>query len=110
MRATRGTLWGAAGVTGGPGAPAARDVEPDPATVAAGGQTALTATATMTDGSDEDVTADVLWSSLQPAIATTSNDLGLEGTVFGVTPGGATVTATLGDLSASVTVTVTGAP
>jgi len=108
--ATLGTLSGAAGVTGGPAAPASRDVEPDPATVAAGGQTALTATATMTDGSDEDVTADVLWSSLQPAIATTSNDLGLEGTVFGVTPGGATVTATLGDLSASVTVTVTGAP
>lgn len=107
--ATSGPVSGAAVMTVVPAEPATLDVEPDPAGLVVGATASLTATATLTDGSDQDVTGTVLWSSSSPAVATTSNDVGLEGTVTGVGVGIATVTATLGDLQASVTVTVSGA-
>ncbi|HEY2324848.1 MAG TPA: IPT/TIG domain-containing protein, partial [Thermoanaerobaculia bacterium] len=61
----------------------------------------LAAIGTYADGSTTDVTASAAWTSSAPAVATVS-----AGTVTGVSPGVATITATLGSFSASATVTV----
>ncbi|HEX7136617.1 MAG TPA: Ig-like domain-containing protein, partial [Vicinamibacterales bacterium] len=61
----------------------------------------LAAIGTYAGGSTADVTASATWSSSAPSIATVNT-----GTVSGASAGTATVTATLGSLSASATVTV----
>jgi uncharacterized protein YjdB len=63
----------------------------------------LTATGTYSDGSSSDLTAFVTWSSSTIATATVS----LRGLVEGVAGGSSTITATLGSVSNSTSVTVT---
>jgi trimeric autotransporter adhesin len=84
-------------------------VTPDTSTIAVGGTTTLTATGTYSDNSTSDLTQSVTWSSNAPATAIVSNGLGSQGTVTGAAAGGATITATLGAVSGSASVTVTGA-
>ncbi|MHB8645903.1 MAG: Ig-like domain-containing protein [Thermomicrobiales bacterium] len=62
----------------------------------------FTATGTYSDGSTADLTGQVQWSSKPLTIATVNAG----GMVTGQAPGGATITATLGDMSGSVMVTV----
>ncbi|HEV8433394.1 MAG TPA: IPT/TIG domain-containing protein [Thermoanaerobaculia bacterium] len=61
----------------------------------------LSAIGTYADGSTADVTASATWVSSAPSIATVNG-----GVVTGVSPGTTTITATLGSLAASATVTV----
>ncbi len=67
----------------------------------------FTATATYSDTSTKDVTAEAAWTSLDPSIATVSGGLATPATPpqAGVT----TITATLGGVSGSATLTVTNA-
>ncbi|MFC5706962.1 beta strand repeat-containing protein [Aeromonas eucrenophila] len=76
-----------------------------PLTLAAGQTKQLSATGSYNDGSNKNVTADVHWSSSDPAVATIS----LTGLVTAVTPGTATITGTLDGQTATLSATVTNA-
>jgi hypothetical protein len=64
----------------------------------------VTAEATMSDGSRKDVTSQVTWTSSDPTVAPVSPS----GTVQGLNPGTAKITATLGQIQASTLATVYG--
>lgn len=66
-------------------------------------------TGVYSDGSIADLTKSVQWTSSAPAVATVSSLVASAGLVTGISQGTALVTATLGDKSATVTVTVTAA-
>jgi uncharacterized protein YjdB len=68
-----------------------------------------TAIGSFSDQSTSDVTADVVWSSANSAIATISNAAGSSGQARGVAEGSTTITATSGEHSASAAFTVTAA-
>lgn len=68
-----------------------------------------TATGIFADGSEEDLTAQVIWSSSAGAVAAVSNTAGSSGTVTSLAPGTTTITATLGGLSGQATLTVSQA-
>jgi trimeric autotransporter adhesin len=82
-------------------------VSPTTPSVGVGTSAQLTATGTMSDGSTQDLTNLVTWSSGTPAIATVSNTAGSKGIVVGKAIGSATVTASFAGISKSVVVTVT---
>ncbi len=78
----------------------------------------LVAIGTFTDGSREDLTSSVRWTSSNPSIATISNDPGIPGFATGLTgqgvasglaSGHSTITATAGGISGSTDVIVTDA-
>lgn len=69
----------------------------------------LTVTGTFSDGSTQDLTAQVAWTSSDGAVATVSAAPGAEGLVRAVAPGTAQVTATLFGVSAAAEVSVTSA-
>lgn len=66
----------------------------------------LTATGTYSDGSTQDLTTQVSWSSSNTTVASVSNLLGAEGTVSGLSAGTATITASLSGVVGSTTATV----
>lgn len=66
----------------------------------------MTATGTYSDGSTEDITALVTWSTHAPATATISNVEATRGRVTAVAEGTTTITATLGAVSGSTTLTI----
>jgi len=70
---------------------------------------AFSATGSFTDGTTQDLTTQVTWSSSKTAVATISNAAGSIGVATPVAPGNTTISATLGALSGSTVFTVTGA-
>lgn len=109
VHATVGGETGAANVLVSSAQLRALSISPPTPVVPAGGVVALTATGIYTDDSQRDLTADVTWTSLDPATASVSNASGTEGQVRGVLQGTAQVEARLAGISASVPVTVTAA-
>ena len=69
----------------------------------------FTATATFTDGSTQNLTNSVTWTSSKPAIATISDAVGNHGLAIGVAPGSSTMTAAFGGVVGTATLTVTNA-
>ncbi|MFA5939319.1 MAG: Ig-like domain-containing protein [Sinimarinibacterium sp.] len=67
----------------------------------------LVATATFTDGTSQDVTADSAWASSAPAVATVGNQAGDKGLLTAVAQGSAVVSAAFQDVDAQTDVTVT---
>jgi len=84
-------------------------ITPDQPSLAAGTSQPLAATGTLSDGTTFDATAQVVWASSDPTVASVSNAAGSQGLVAGLVSGSVTVSATLGGVSASTTVTVTNA-
>lgn len=80
------------------------DITPAVVSLPSGTTVQLTATGTYSDGSTQDVTSYASWSTSNGARATVSGGL-----VTGVSAGTANITATVGAVSRSVTVTVTAA-
>jgi len=78
-------------------------VTPATATVAVGASTQLTATGTFVDGTTQDFTSLVNWSSSNAAAATVGYQTGL---VSGLASGTPTITATLGSVTSTAQVTV----
>jgi uncharacterized protein YjdB len=78
-------------------------VTPTTASVAAGATTQLTATGTFIEGSTQDFTALVNWSSSNASAATVAYQTGV---VSGLAAGTSTITATLGSVSSTGQVTV----
>ncbi len=79
------------------------DVTPATASVAVGATQQLNAVATYSDSSTLDVTGSATWTSSSGAVAT----LSAPGLATGVAPGTATLSATVGGVTGSATVTVT---
>jgi uncharacterized protein YjdB len=84
-------------------------VTPTMPSIANGTTAQLTATGTYSDGSTQDVTDQVTWTSSMTAIATVSNGTGSHGRVSGLSPGTSVITAAIDDLNGTTTVTVTPA-
>ncbi len=79
------------------------------ASIAIGTELQLIATGTYIDGSTEDLTSSVVWSSSNTAVATVSNAPGSHGLVTAIAVGFTEITATLGLISGNTTLTVTDA-
>lgn len=84
-------------------------ITPTGTSIVDGTSKSLTATGTFSDGTKQDLTSNVSWSSTDTSIATVSNKTGEKGQVQGQKPGKATIVAALADVSAVVEVTVTAA-
>jgi hypothetical protein len=83
-------------------------VTPNPASVAQGSTVQLTATGTFSDGSMQNITTSVNWTSANTGIATISNVAGSQGLAKGVTAGGPVmITATSGNIMGTTQLTVT---
>ena len=66
----------------------------------------ISANGTFQDGMSADITRSVVWKTGNPAIATVSNEPNTVGRITGVSMGTTSLTATLGTISATTTVTV----
>ncbi len=84
-------------------------VTPPGPIIARGTTVQLTATGQFSDGSTQDLTSSVTWSSSLVSVATVSNSSGSHGLVTGVAPGTTTISATLSGISGATPVTVTSA-
>jgi uncharacterized protein YjdB len=69
----------------------------------------LMGTATFSDGSSKDVTADASWMISDPGVASVGNGPGMAGQVTGLSVGNAVVVGSYGGLAEKITVTVTSA-
>jgi len=85
------------------------DVSPANPSIALATTQQLKATGRYSDNTVRDLTADAAWSSSSPAVATVSNAAGLNGTVTPAAGGTSTVSAQIGQITGSTTVTVTTA-
>ncbi|MBI3358856.1 MAG: Ig-like domain-containing protein [Nitrospirae bacterium] len=79
---------------------------PDPL-VFAGLTQQFTANGTYDNGQNQDITADVTWASSDTVSATISNEAGSQGKVTAISIGIPTITATLGSIFGTTTLTVT---
>jgi uncharacterized protein YjdB len=84
-------------------------VSPTNPRAAKGTTVQFTAIGTFSDGSTQDVTAQVTWNSSQTAVASISNAAGAQGLATGLVAGNTTITATLFGVQSSTTMTVTNA-
>lgn len=84
-------------------------LEPHDPAIAMGLTEQFTATGIFTDGSSQDLTAQADWTSSAPAIAAISNDAGSKGRVWGEAVGGAVISASFGNVSATTAFTVSAA-
>jgi hypothetical protein len=82
---------------------------PNSGNVAGDTSIALTATGTLTDGTTQNITSSVLWTSSNPSLATMSNSLGSYGWANGIAPGTVTVIAAFGGLVGVASLNVTDA-
>lgn len=85
------------------------DVTPKDGTLAPTFERQFAATATLSDGTTRDITADVAWSSNDETIATISNADGSEGLARGEAAGTVTITAQSGDAVGSTDLTISDA-
>jgi Bacterial Ig-like domain (group 2) len=109
VTATKGSLSGSLAMTVSPATLVSLAIAPTSVTVPAGFDGQLFATATYSDSTTADVTAQALWSTSSQAIATVSNGPISWGTVHGVAAGGATITASFGGMQATAQAQITTA-
>jgi hypothetical protein len=84
-------------------------ITPGNGTVAEGTSINLVATGTLTNGTKQDITSSVLWTSSNPSVATISNASGSYGSATGVAPGTVTVIAAFAGQVGVASLTVTDA-
>jgi uncharacterized protein YjdB len=77
--------------------------------IAPGTTDQFTATGTYNDGSTQNITASVTWSSSNTAVASISSATALQGLAHALSAGSTTISATSGSISGSATLTVTSA-
>ncbi len=109
VTATSGTISGSTTLTVSPAVLVSIAVTPAIPTIPLGTTEAFTATGTYTDGSTQNITDTVQWSSDTPTVATISNAAPTQGLASSAGEGTATITATSGTISGSTTLTVTAA-
>lgn len=105
-------MTGCGGGGGGGGSPATRTLvslalSPINPSISNGNVQQFTATGTYSDNTTQDVTTSATWTSSVPAIAIISNAAGANGRATAVAAGQTTITAAIGNISASTVLTVT---
>jgi hypothetical protein len=111
ITATSGLLSGTATLTVNTVAPVLVSIAISPLapTIALGTNQQFTATGTYSDGSTQNITTSVTWSSSATKIAPIANSVGSQGLATAVAIGTATITATSGAVNESTTLTVSAA-
>lgn len=109
ITATSGGIAGSTTLTVNAAALVSLAVTPVNPGIAKGTRQQFTATATYSDGSKQDLSASVTWSSSNSAAATISNAAGSKGLATSVAAGTTAITAASGSISASTALTVTPA-
>ncbi|HEY3452104.1 MAG TPA: Ig-like domain-containing protein [Myxococcales bacterium] len=84
-------------------------VNPAKQTVPKGTSASFNAVGTYSDGSTQDITATVMWTSSDEKVATISNNVGSQGQAKALAPGASTVTARLDGVSGTAALNVTAA-
>jgi len=107
ITATSGTVTGSTTLTMTAAALVSMAVTPGNASIVLGSKQQFTATGTYTDGSTQNLTGSVSWSSSAAGVATISNTVGSQGLASSVGAGSTTITATSGSVTGSTTLTVT---
>jgi hypothetical protein len=108
ITATVGSISGSATLTVTGPALASITVTPANLTLPAGAVQQYTATGTFSGGSTQDMTALVTWTSSNVNVATVSDIAGSKGSARAAATGVTTLAATLGNITGSTTLTVTG--
>ena len=109
ITATLGAIFGSTDLTVNAATLVSIDVSPTDPSIPMGITQQFSASGNYSDGSVQDLTALVTWSSSNTGIAAISNASGSSGLATPVAPGQTTITATLGGKSGSSTLTVTAA-
>jgi predicted extracellular nuclease len=109
ISATLGAISGSTTMTVAAPALVSMAVTPTNPSIAKGLTQQLTATGTYSDMSTQNITNTVTWASATTANVTISNAVGTRGLATAVNAGTSTITATLGAINASTTMTVTPA-
>jgi trimeric autotransporter adhesin len=107
ISASLGGITGSAAVTVSAATLTSITITPPNPVLAKGTALQLTATGNFSDGSTEDLTTQVSWTSGDNAIAQVSDVLGRQGLLTVLNVGSASISATLKDIHRSITVTVT---
>jgi uncharacterized protein YjdB len=108
ITAALGPVSGMATLTVTPAVLASIAITPLNPSIDLGASQQFTATGTYTDGSTSDITASVTWSASPAGVAVISNQTGSQGLATSSGVGSATITATLGAVSSSTSLTVVG--
>ncbi len=106
ITATSGTVVGSSGITVTPATIVAIAVTPSSASIADGATQQFDAMGTFSDGSTQDVTGTVYWSTSDGTVATISDSAGTAGLATGVANGSVTVTAASGSVNGTASLTV----
>src|SRR5262249_37091839 len=109
VTATQGAVLGSTTVTVTAAVVSSIAVTPATSSIAKGTTVPLTATGTFSDGSMQNLTTQVSWTSANNAIAQVSNVSGSNGRVTGLGIGSTSIIATFGVIQGSATVSVTAA-
>jgi uncharacterized protein YjdB len=109
IAATLGTISGSTTLTVTSATLVTIGVTPASPSIAKGRTVQFTATGIYSDNSTQNLTASVTWSSSDTAVAGISNTAGSKGLATSVGTGSTTITARLGVVSGSATLTVTSA-
>ena len=109
VSAINGSVQGTAVLTVTPAELVSIAVTPAIPSIASGTTLQLTATGTFTDGTTQDLTHSVEWTSDTPDVATINGSGDQIGLANGLSMGSATITATSGTVNGSTTLTVTPA-
>jgi cysteine-rich repeat protein len=109
ITAAMGAVMGATDLTVTDAALVSIDVQPDDPTVALGVDQQFTAIGTFTDTTTQNITTQVTWGSSDDTVAQISNAAGSEGLATTLATGTTTITATMGAISGSSDLTVSGA-
>jgi trimeric autotransporter adhesin len=107
ITATLGNLSGATMLTVSAATLVSIGVTPANPSVAKGLTTQFTAMGTYTDNSVQNLTATAIWNSSDPTVAAVSNAAGFEGQAAALNPGTVTITAAVGTIQGSGSMTVT---
>lgn len=109
ITATSGAIVGSTALTVTPAVLVSIEVTPAAASLAKARTQQLTATGIFSDMTNQNLTAQVIWSSSNSALVAVSNADGSRGLVTAVEIGSATVSATLGAVTGTSEITVTAA-
>jgi len=107
IKTTSGNISASVTLTVTPANPVSIAIAPANPTIVLGANEQFTATGNYSDGSTQNLTASVVWSSSSTNVATISNASGSNGKATSQAAGAATITATLGSVSGSTTLTIT---
>ncbi len=106
ITATAASIAGSSTLTVTPAALVSIAITPGIQTIPVGTTQQFAATGTFTDGSTQGITSSVQWASSNVFVATISDAAGSQGLATSVATGSSSISATMGSISASTTLTV----